>query len=391
MEVLVKGQSSLYAVEEVTEAVYVAPTLDEHGIEPEEDNIEFTLEREKIERNTLTDTIETVAPRLGLRTVTGSVGIELKAGKVAGSKPRGSIFYKSLLGGERIISTSTTTGEDHTTTVINLEDADANKYRKNDVILIKEAGKFAARPIASVDNTLGSVSITLAIPLDEAPSDNVVIEKVLIYHHDTNSKAFSITYHDGGEIRTRVWGMKSLSASLTEWEANKTPKMSFSLEGVDIAKDMAAPAVVTDFSTDAMVPVMQGAYAWLGQEPVEYVKVDLSIENTKADLPSAASKAGKIGTRKTKFATTGAINPYMSADNLDRWDNFENGTTTSLFFYAYNPTATEGEFEQVVAWWMPNIKITNMPSADQDGVLMDNIEFEAFRKDGKDTIFLAFI
>jgi hypothetical protein len=391
MATLVKGQSSLYLVEEVTEGTYVAETAVSQAVEPLQDGLEFNVAREEIERKTLTDTIEAVEPRLGLKTVTGSVPIELKSSATAGASPRGQILFESLFGGKRSVGSAITTKTGNTTTVLQIQDADIASLNVGDSILVKKAGEYAVRPIASKVSTAGAATVTLAIALPSAPGDNVVIEKVTTYYHDSASKSFSATYYEGGEIRTKALGLKSISGTLEGWVANETPSMNFSVEGIDMEKDVASPSLDPDFSSDALVPVIQGACAWIGSDEVDYTELSLSIENTKADLLSACAESGKIGTRKTAFTVTGSINPYMSDTNVDRWTSFNEGDTTSLFAYAYNPSSTAGQFSNVVAIWMPNIKITNMPAGDNEGVLMDNIEFKAFRSSGNDTIFMSFI
>jgi hypothetical protein len=392
MATLVKGQSSIYLMDEVTEGTFLAETLPAQAIEPLQDGLEFNLQREEIERKTLTNTIESVEPRLGLKTVTGSIPLEFKAGPATGDAPRGQILYESLMGGKRQILTSTTSkSSGNTASFIAIEDADISKFKKGDSVLVKEAGDYAVRPIATIEDGAGIAGLHLAIPLMSAPSDSVVIEKVTTYYHDSASPSFSAAHYIGGEILESVSGLKTISASLDNWTANQTPNISFSVEGLNITRALAAPSVVADFSNDSKVPVLQNACAWLGTEEIDYSELGLSIENTKADLPSACSESGKIGTRKTAFAVSGSINPYMSDSNLDRWSNFENGAVTSLFTYAFNPTSVAGEFNQAVAIWMPNIKITNMPSKDQDGVLLDAIEFKCFRNLGNDTLFLSFI
>lgn len=195
----------------------------------------------------------------------------------------------------------------------------------------------------------------------------------------------------GGAIKEAISGAKALSASLEGWTASETPSINFSIEGLDIVKAPGSPSVIVDFSGDAKVPVIHNACAWLGIDKVDYSEFGLSIENSKADIPNACSSTGKSGNRKTGFTVSGSINPYMEIDNVDRWTKFRNGTVTSLFTYAYNPTGVAGEFNQVVAIWMPNIKISSMPQADQDGVLVDSIEFKAFRSLGNDTLFMSFI
>ena len=88
---------------------------------------------------------------------------------------------------------------------------------------------------------------------------------------------------------------------------------------------------------------------------------------------------------------TGEIAPYMDDDNVNRFNAFNNNDDISVFGYAYNPTATTGEFNQIVAFWIPQAKITTMPNGDEDGIMTNAISFKAYRKDGEDSIFLGFI
>ena len=392
MTTLVKGESSVYIVAEVTEGTFVAETVVAEAIEPNEDGLEFNLSRAEIERNTLTDTIEAVEPRLGLKTVTGTIPLEFKAGSAAGAEPRGGLLYESLLGGKRAIATTTTTkSSGNTTTSLKIEDADISKFAVGDCVMVKKTGAYEVRPVSAVIATPGSAALTIAIPFSYTPPNSVVIEKALTYYHEADSSSFSVAHYQGGEILEAIPGCKANSGTLEGWTAGETPSFSFSVEGTDMVKTVATPSLSPDFSSDAKVPVIIEACAWLGQEELDYTEISLNIENTKADLLSACSPSGKIGTRKTAFNVTASVNPYMSDSALTRWDLFEAGTITSLFTYAFNPTSTAGEFNQVVAIWLPNVKITNMPAADQDGVLMDNIELRAFRSAGNDTVFLGFI
>lgn len=392
MVTLVKGESSLYIIPEVTEGTFAPETLTSQAIEPNQDGLEFSLSRNEIERKTLTSTIEAVEPRLGLKTITGAIPLEFKAGSAAGSEPRGSLLYESLLGGKRAVATTTTTKAfGNTTSFLAMEDIDAAKYAKGDCVLVKKTGAYEVRPVLSVVLTSGSAGLNLAIPLMSAPGASVLVEKTLTYFHQGDSASFSVAHYQGGEILEAIPGCKANSGTLEGWTAGETPSFNFSVEGTDMVKTIATPSLTPDFSGDAKVPVIIHACAWLGQEEIDYTELSLSIENTKADLLSACSPSGKIGTRKTAFNVTASVNPYMSDANLNRWATFEENAVTSLFTYAFNPTATDGEFNQVVAIWMPNVKITNMPAADQDGVLLDNIELRAFRSAGNDTIYLGFI
>lgn len=391
MSTLVKGESSLYLKKETTRGVYVAPSVDADGLEPNADGTEFTMTREVIERNTLTNSIEASEPRLGTKNVKGAFSMEYKAGSVAGAAPRGGVAYENVLGSVRQATASTTKASGNTTSFLAIEDADISKYNKGDIVLVKKAGAYECRPIASVVSTTGSAGLNLAIPLKGLPGASVEIEAFTTYHQSSAEAPLSATWYPGGEIEEQVSGLDIASATLEKWSANETPSWNFSLNGLDLQKNVAQPLVAVNFASDAQVPVMQSAEAFLGQDSIDYIELGLGLENTITDMPAANKSTGKLGTRKTKLNITGSINPYTSADNLDRWDNFNAGETTSLFAYAYNPTGVAGEFNQVIALWLPKIKITNMPMGDQDGVFTDNIEFSGFKQNGGDSIFLGFI
>lgn len=198
MDTLVKGQSSLYLVPEVAEGTYVAETVAAEGIEPLEDGLEFNLEVQEIERSTLTGTTEDPESRQGRTTVTGAIPMEFKAGSVFGSEPRGGLLYESLMGGKRSAASTTVTGAGNTASVLKISDSAIAKFNIGDCILVKKAGAFEVRPIASKVSTPGSATITLAIPLTSAPPDGVVIEKFTTYHHASTSPSFSASYYAGG-------------------------------------------------------------------------------------------------------------------------------------------------------------------------------------------------
>lgn len=384
---VVKGESSLFLKLEATEGVYQAPTSADDAIEVLEDGLEFNYTRDEIERNTLTSTIESVAPRLGLKQITGSIPVEFKSNGSAGTAPREDVLFKSLLGGKRQVSSAVTSGAGHSGDVIFM--ADTSMFEVGDIVLVKQAGAYEVRPISVIDP---DVSIEFPFPLDnDAPDDGVIIEKVTIYYHDSPAPTFSATHYLGGKIEEQIEGLRSVSASLENWTTAGVGTWTFNVEGLELTRSVNTPAFSPDFSGDALPPVLLNACIWLDGEKLQYNEFGLSIENTKAELLSACSSSGKISSRFTNLSVTGTINPYMDDANVDRFNSFNNNDSTSLFGYAFNPTGTVGEFQDVVAFWMPQVKITSIPTADQDGILTDAIAFKAFRGNGNDTVFLGFI
>lgn len=390
MGFVVKGKSSVFLKEEPSEGIYATP-VSADAVEVLEDGVGFEYTRDEVERNLLSATIEVEASRLGMKQVSGSVPVEFKAGANEGDAPREKVLYKSLLGGVRQITSISVTKTGNTATVLQIEDADISKYKKNDIILVKEAGKYEARPIASIDSTLGAATVTLAVPLSAAPSDNVEIGKASIYHHKSDAPTFSTTHYIGGMIEETVLGCRSISASLESWEGGAVPSWNFSIEALDLDQAANPMTLTPNFAGDALPPVVLGACVWINGIKVSYNSLTLNLENTKAEILSACSESGKVGSRFTQFVASGEIAPYMDDDNVNRFNAFNNNDDISVFGYAYNPTSVAGEVEQIVAFWFPQAKIVTMPNGDQDGIMTNNISFKAYRKDGEDTVFLGFI
>ena len=383
---VVKGESSLYLKIETTEGVYAPPTSDADAIEVLEDGLEFNYTRDEIERNTLTSTIESVAPRLGLKQITGSIPVEFKANGNEGYAPREDVLFESLLGGKRQVLTSFTSSTGHTTSIIYM--TDTTGINPGDCVMIKEPGAYAVRPVKEVTT---DTSIELEIPLDSAPSDNVEVASFTTYYHDSPAPTFSATHYLGGKIEEQIEGLRAVSASLENWSTAGVGTWTFGVEGLELTRSVNMPAFSPDFSGDALPPVLLNACIWIDGQKIEYNEFGLSIENTKAELLSACSSSGKISSRFTNLSVTGTINPYMEDDNVDRFDSFNNNDSVSIFGYAYNPTGTPGYISDVVCFWMPQAKITSIPTADQDGILTDAISFKAFRGNGNDTVFIGFV
>jgi len=385
---LVKGESSLFIEIETTEGNYSSPSGASSAIEVLEDGLEFSYSRDEIERNTLTSTIESAAPRLGLKQISGTIPTEFKANGSQGEAPREDKLYRSLLGARRqITSEQTSDNTTHTSTIIYF--ADTSAFSVGDIVLIKEAGAYEVRPISAINE---NVSITLAVALENgAPSAEVVVAKTSVYYHDDNAPTLSATHYLGGKIEEQIDGLRCVSANIENWSTASVATVTFNVEGLELNRVVNTPAYSPDFSNDALPPVLLNACIWLNGVKLQYNEFSLSIENTKAELLSACSNSGKISSRFTNLSVSGSINPYMEDDDVARFDSFNNNDTVSIFGYAYNPSGVDGEFQDIVSFYLPQCKITELPTGDQDGIITDSISFKAFRGNGNDTVFLGFI
>jgi hypothetical protein len=100
---------------------------------------------------------------------------------------------------------------------------------------------------------------------------------------------------------------------------------------------------------------------------------------------------GKLGSRVTSQTTTFNANVYSDDTTLTTWDNFNNNDDASIFFYAFNPSATAGEFSEAVAVWLPQGKVIEHPFADTDGIVSDALSIKCHRNLGSDSVFISFI
>ena len=392
MGFVVKNNSSIFVKQESTEGVYVAPVVGD-ALEVLSDGAGFEFTREEVSRNLLTSTIEVVASRVGIASVTGAIPVEYKAGSVEGAYPREALLFKSLLGGSRQITTTTLTVTGTTASSLRVADADITKFKKGDIIVVKKSGAYEARPISALITTAGACAITLAIPLTSSPGIGVEISKSSTFYHADGAPTYSVTQYLGGTIKEEVTGCRSVSASLESWEGGSVANFNFSVEGLDlIQSDENIPTIlVPSFTGDALPPVILNACVWINGVKVQYNSLSLNLENTKAEVLSACAASGKSGSRFTQFVCSGEIAPYMDDDNVDRFTSYNENDSISVFGYAYNPSSVTGQIEQVVAFWIPQAKIISMPNGDQDGIMTNQISFKAYRVDGSDTVFLGFI
>lgn len=387
MQFVIKGRSSIFPKEESTEGQYQGPTNALDAVEVLEDFSGFEFTRETIERSVLSDTVESEAPRAGLPSVSGSLPTEFKASSVEGQAPRADVLYKSLLGGKRQLLAPITSGTGHTTTQINLAPADAGKIKAGDCVLIKMSGNHKVRPVKSVTGDV----VTLDVALDVAPDDGVEIAPMTTYYFATNDSAFSVSAELGGEILEKAIGCKAESAEISNWTTGQIPQITFALKALELQKEVSTLNITPDFSGEPQPPVALDACAFINGVKVDYNEFSLNIANTLNELMSACAEQGKIATRNTNFMVSGSINPYMSTDNVDWFEKFNASQAVSLFIHIGNPSGVDGETKNVSCIYLPQVVLTSVTNGDQDGVLTDELEFQAFKKNGNDTIFMSFI
>jgi hypothetical protein len=300
---------------------------------------------------------------------------------IAGDAPEFDKLMKAGLGLRRQATTTTTTkSSGNTSTVLQIQDADISKFNIGDIILVKMAGAYHVSPITAKVTTSGSANITLLVPHPSGDiDDSVVIEKFTTYTvAESGHPTLSITKYLDSAVEQVAIGCRVSKIDVSDFATGKIPSLNFGFDGLDFDKQLNTPSFTPDFD-DALPPIVLDARLYMNTGSIDVNELTISIENTIGFATSIAKENGKISSRITERQISGSFNPYQLTDSVDEFTKFVDNTEFSLFAYAKNNTLTDGEFENIVAVYMPKCIITEMAEQDADGLVQNNLSFKATR------------
>jgi hypothetical protein len=393
-------QNTKVAVEkEVTEGTHVDPQSGAAFISPLSDGLEMLPAKEQLDRNNLNASIGKSTPRTGLKSVTGTIPVEMKSNGTEGAAPEFGSLIEACLGAERSAITKTSSDADdaggnaYSDSIIRLADADANTFNIGDIVTTKRAGAYHTSPIASVNNTAGEVEIALLVA-DPAGAyiDGIDIAAVQTYlPANAGHPSLSVTKYVEDAVKETATGVRCTNMSLNNFTTGQLADMAFGFEGLSFDRALEAPTQTPVFD-EALPPVILNACVFQDGVSIDVNEFTISVENTLGFITSTCSDSGKVSSRITERTVSGSINPYKQDDSITNFTKFNSNTTFSLFAYAYNPTGIDGEYEDVVAYYLPNCLTTEIAEADQDGVLQETLAFSANRgSDGsEEEIYISF-
>lgn len=395
MATTVRDNTKVAVEIEVTEGTYVAPSGASSFVQTLSDGFEMTPSKELLDRNVLNGSVGRSTPRTGTRSVSGSVPVEARAFSTEGDAPEYDKLLRAALGSRRQISAEVTTkASGNTGTVLAIENADIADFAVGDIILIKESGGYHVSPITAVDDTTDAAEITLLVPKASGSfSNSVVIAKATIYTvANSGHPSLSITKYVEDAVREVAKGCRVTSMSLESFSTGQLPTFNFGFEGLDFDRTLTAPSYSPSYDA-TLPPIVLDARAYVDGDEVMVNEVSFSLENSLGYKTAISESNGRASSRVTQRTITGTFNPYKEDDDLSNYNKFVNNTAFSLFAYAKNPTSTPGEFENIVAFYLPNCLITEMGEADQDGILQDALTFSADRGPAgtSNEIFIAII
>lgn len=394
MGLTVKNNSRLAVKEEVAEGTYVAPATGVDFIQTL-DSLEINPASETNERAVLGGGLSKPTPRVGTSAVQGSVGIEMKAGSTEGAAPETDLLFRSALGGKRAVATKTTSDADggtYTTSKLCLANGDAAGYAKGDIVVIKKAGAYHTSAIKAVGTAAGDNHIELEVPMDAPAVDGLVISPSTVYHTaDDGHPSLSISKFLENKVLESATGMRVTSMALNNFATGQLADFSFGMEGIAYNRAVQANAITPTFDS-SFPPTILRACLFVNGVEVPAAEFSFSVENTVGFTSTLCSATGRDKGRISARSITGSMTIQKPDDAVDWFTRFKNMQEFSVFVSAHNPTGVDGEYEQVVGFWLPHCLVTELAEGDQDGILMDQVSFSAGGGANAETeLFIGFI
>lgn len=381
MPIAVLNSTSVAIEKEVTEGVYVTPASAASYVQCLDSGLEIKPSKELLERNIFTSSIGKITPRTGQKSVSGAIPTECRAFSVEGSAPEPNNLLESAFGTRRqntVVVTTKATG--NTGSVLHIADADIAKFAVGDIVLVKEAGAFHVSPITIVVTTATAATITLLVPKPTGSfSASVTIGKFTTYTvAEAGHPTLSITKFLDSAIRETAIGCRVNKMGLENFSTGKIPTLSFGFDGLDFGRSLTAPSFTPAYDS-ALPPIVLDGRAYMDGAAITINELAFSMENTVGFSTSIAAANGKVASRVTSRKITGTFNPYQDTASITNFTKFTANTEFSLFAYAKNDSGTTGQFQNIVAVYMPKCLITELGQADADGLVQESISFQASR------------
>lgn len=381
----------LYVTEESTEGVAVDPTNGDQAVGITSDGFALDASFAVVERNNMTSSIERPLPRIGIRTNSAAITVELKSASTAGAKPECDLLIEGALGATRASTNNPTTLATTNLTVIPL--SAATGLVKGDIVMFKDTNGYHITPLTSVDlNGTNDDTVTCLVPFSVAPASNTVIEKfTTFYGANSGHPSLTLTAFMEDAFKIQSQGNKVTSLAMSGFEPGSIASLEFGLQGLGYDETASSPSGLTASYSGAEPPTVLSACVFKDGVAISVSSLAWSVENTVAQKLSTCAANGIIGQRVTNRVVTGSFTTDMATDSTTIFDAFNAETKFSIFAYIANPTATAGQKKEVVGMYFPVVKITNLPKGNADGFMQYNLEFQAEPDAAGSSIYLGFI
>ena len=370
-------RDSIVAVEEEsTEGTYVAPSGTGVYIQVEPD-ISITPSKELNEREFINASVGLSKPLLGMKSVEASLSFEARSGGNGGTASDYDYLFKNVLGTRTATSDATTTGSSSTTTTIDL--VSASGIVAGDMVYTKKgSGASSVRWVTGVaSNTL---TVAPAMAAGEVPGAGVTVSGTVNYKpKDTVGNYLSLSTYWANTVREAVVGGQITNLSLANWEVGKVARWSCTMQGLTYTRiDGAAPHTPAYISQ--VPPVLLSASIFQDATEIKIKSFSLSIDNEIAKLTNIGDSNGAFQQILTKRTVTGSFAPYMDDTSVANFTAFNADTAFSIMLVA-GTVDSNGDFNEgsITGIYLPQCIFTANSITNEDGVLMESLEFRAHR------------
>ena len=370
---------------EVTEGTVAVPASATDGyLAAKSDSASMEPSRDLKERNVFDGTLAKSDPRLGMKGVSGSVAAEMKGTGTEGATPNYGILLESILPTKTTIAArKTSKASGNTASLLQIEDADIGVYAVGDFIVVLEATGYHPCFVTAVATGAGVATLTVTPVRGSVFSNSVAISKSVTYKPaDTGHKSFSSNYYwgSGGDgVKQTGLGCRTKGVALEGFTTGELPMLKFDFEGMTYTHAASSNAPHTPTFDSSLPSVVLNSKIYKGGSEINVNDVSLNIEQPIKFLTSTGSLNGKTAGRAAgKRGVSGSINPYADGASVANFTAWEAGTTFSLVGFTANPVATVlYSLGSIVGFYLPRCVITKINYADQEGVIIENIEFMA--------------
>lgn len=379
---LILDDSSFAVKAESSEGVYAPPTSGTDGyLEVIKGSVEIQPARALVERNVLSATLSKHIPRLGMRSVTGKVGVEMKGSGVEGTAPDYSLLLESLFGSKRSYTTAAVTRNAvMTSTQLAIEDADIASFNIGDIIIIKKSAAYHSCAVVSKTSGAGSATLTITPAAPFTPVYPVALSKFTTYvPADSGHKPFSLSAYWGDGFLEKAIGNYCAGMTLQNFKTGMIPSLEFKLEGMSYGRTAATSTPYTPSFSAALPAVALSASIYQGGTEILVDDISLSFDQVVQFLTATGNANGRFAGRISgKRTIKGSFAPY-SDTSLGNFTNFDTRATFSMFLRLFNPSSTDGNYDlgSHVGIYMPNCILTTDKIVDQNGVLVEKVDFMA--------------
>ena len=229
MAFTIKNNEKIAVAREITQGVYVGPSQDSF-VQPLSDGIELNPAKELLDRDILTPNIGQILPRTGIRSVSGSIGVEARAAVTEGAVPEQGLLTEAALGAVRqfaqiaLPSQAFTDGQKTFTFTAN------DGFQKDDILVIKFPGAYHFSSIVSVSGT----TATMLVGVEGAKTAAIYNVAARLNYIAANGghPSFSVTKEVGFDLVEAGLGCRVSNFALENFTTGQLPTHTYGVDGL---------------------------------------------------------------------------------------------------------------------------------------------------------------